>query len=106
MIVAEGAADSDGSKIDGDAVVQAMKEYNIEGRLTILGHVQRGGAPSALDRMLVCVQRCCGHHCTSVFLTQRTSTSPLNDIARRARAWVRKVSRPFSEMALWKSPSV
>ncbi|CAI4220722.1 unnamed protein product, partial [Auanema sp. JU1783] len=55
IIVAEGAVDRDGTAITGDIVKDVVKEklhYDI--RVTVLGHVQRGGAPSAFDRLLGC----------------------------------------------------
>ncbi|PIS29083.1 6-phosphofructokinase [Candidatus Saganbacteria bacterium CG08_land_8_20_14_0_20_45_16] len=48
IIVAEGAADS--HKI----VAELQRRLNIEVRLTILGHMQRGGVPTALSRELAC----------------------------------------------------
>ncbi|HDQ14236.1 MAG TPA: 6-phosphofructokinase, partial [Sediminispirochaeta sp.] len=50
-VVAEGARDRFGEPITSDYVVQVLKERLTEDtRLTILGHVQRGGSPSAFDR--------------------------------------------------------
>ncbi|PAA86397.1 hypothetical protein BOX15_Mlig004120g3 [Macrostomum lignano] len=55
VIVAEGAIDKEGSPISAasvrDAIVQRL---NYDTRITVLGHVQRGGAPSAFDRLLGC----------------------------------------------------
>ncbi len=52
-VVAEGARDRNGNPISSDYVVQVLKERLTEDtRLTILGHVQRGGSPSAFDRYL------------------------------------------------------
>jgi 6-phosphofructokinase 1 len=51
VIVAEGAHDRHGSPITAERVRQALHERLGEDvRVTILGHVQRGGAPSAFDR--------------------------------------------------------
>jgi 6-phosphofructokinase 1 len=53
VIVAEGAHDSANQPISSDYVRQVLKERLGEDvRLTILGHVQRGGAPSAFDRSM------------------------------------------------------
>lgn len=53
IIVAEGAADRDGKRIDAHRISNALKERaGIEARITILGHVQRGGTPSAFDRWM------------------------------------------------------
>jgi 6-phosphofructokinase 1 len=50
VVVAEGA------KHDGDALVRYFREHQqrlgFEPRLTVLGHVQRGGEPGASDRLL------------------------------------------------------
>ncbi len=51
VIVAEGARDRKGNPISGEQVRQILqRELDEDTRLTILGHVQRGGAPSAFDR--------------------------------------------------------
>ncbi|KAI3420275.1 hypothetical protein GPALN_003589 [Globodera pallida] len=55
IIVAEGAIDEDGSVITSNMVCQSVKNrlhYDI--RVTVLGHVQRGGNPSGFDRLLGC----------------------------------------------------
>ncbi|MFH1362366.1 MAG: 6-phosphofructokinase, partial [bacterium] len=48
IVVAEGATDS------RKLVAQLQKKLNIEVRLSILGHMQRGGTPTALSRELAC----------------------------------------------------
>ena len=51
VIVAEGAVDRTGNPITADYVRQVLAErLNEDVRVTILGHVQRGGSPSAYDR--------------------------------------------------------
>ena len=53
VIVAEGARDWHGQPITSQYVKTVMEEKTgWETRLTILGHVQRGGAPTAFDRNL------------------------------------------------------
>lgn len=53
VIIAEGAKDKNGNKIRGFDLENALKErINEDARLTILGHVQRGGAPTAFDRYM------------------------------------------------------
>jgi len=53
VIVAEGAIDRKGNPIQSSYVKNVLKERLDEDvRVTILGHVQRGGAPSAYDRIL------------------------------------------------------
>lgn len=52
--MAEGAIDRDGNAITAEnirkVVVDNLKQ---DTRITVLGHVQRGGNPSAFDRVLV-----------------------------------------------------
>lgn len=53
VVVAEGAIDRAGQPISADDVRQVLEEQLGEDtRVTILGHVQRGGAPSAFDRWM------------------------------------------------------
>ncbi|KAF5886026.1 ATP-dependent 6-phosphofructokinase, muscle type-like [Clarias magur] len=53
VIVAEGAIDRFGKPITCDLVKQLVTEkLGFDTRVTILGHVQRGGTPSAFDRIL------------------------------------------------------
>lgn len=53
VIVAEGAIDRYGNKISADHVRTVLAERLKEDvRTTILGHVQRGGSPSAYDRVM------------------------------------------------------
>ncbi|HEU5013228.1 MAG TPA: 6-phosphofructokinase [Roseiflexaceae bacterium] len=51
VVVAEGAHDRWGNPITAEYVRQVLEErMGEDARVTILGHVQRGGAPSAFDR--------------------------------------------------------
>lgn len=51
VVVAEGAQDRQGRKISVEYVKQVIADtLNEDTRVTILGHVQRGGTPSAYDR--------------------------------------------------------
>jgi 6-phosphofructokinase 1 len=53
VLVAEGARDSRGDPVTADQVRTVLEErLGEDTRVTILGHVQRGGAPSAFDRYL------------------------------------------------------
>ena len=55
IIVAEGAIDREGKAITGAEVKGVIdKRLQLDTRVTILGHIQRGGAPSAFDRILGC----------------------------------------------------
>jgi 6-phosphofructokinase 1 len=53
VILAEGARDRNGNPIGSTHVAEVLeKELGEEVRVTVLGHVQRGGTPSAFDRNL------------------------------------------------------
>ncbi len=53
VIVAEGAQDRQGNRITSEYVRQALESgLGEEVRITVLGHVQRGGSPTAYDRIL------------------------------------------------------
>ena len=53
VIMAEGAHDRQGNPIGSTHVAEVLeKEMGEEVRVTVLGHVQRGGTPSAFDRNL------------------------------------------------------
>jgi 6-phosphofructokinase 1 len=53
VIVSEGAKDCNGEHISAEDVKNTIeKKLGFETRVTILGHVQRGGAPSNYDRLI------------------------------------------------------
>ena len=52
IIAAEGARDRNNEKLDAQKIKAALAERSVEARITILGHVQRGGVPSAYDRCM------------------------------------------------------
>jgi 6-phosphofructokinase 1 len=57
VVIAEGARDRSGNPITSEYTRQVLEEQlGEEVRITILGHVQRGGYPSAFDRYLGTVQ--------------------------------------------------
>lgn len=54
IIVAEGAVDREGKAITAEDVRKVVVDrLNQDARITVLGHVQRGGSPSGFDRVLV-----------------------------------------------------
>lgn len=54
IIVSEGAIDREGNPITAEKVrATVVEKINQDTRITVLGHVQRGGNPSAFDRVLV-----------------------------------------------------
>ncbi|XP_054721424.1 ATP-dependent 6-phosphofructokinase-like [Uloborus diversus] len=55
ILVAEGAQDKDGNSISAEQVKKVIEDkLQQDTRITVLGHVQRGGSPSAFDRILGC----------------------------------------------------
>ena len=57
VVIAEGAHDRFGKPISSEYVKQVLEnQLGEEVRVTILGHVQRGGPPSAFDRYLGTIQ--------------------------------------------------
>ena len=53
VLVAEGAHDRDGNELSTQLIADTIEERTGEdARVTILGHVQRGGTPSAYDRWM------------------------------------------------------
>ncbi|KAL3072743.1 hypothetical protein niasHS_017717 [Heterodera schachtii] len=74
IIVAEGAIDKDGNGITSEMVCNSVKKklhYDI--RVTVLGHVQRGGNPSGFDRLLGCRT---GAEATLALMEMKTDTEP------------------------------
>ncbi|KAK6102314.1 6-phosphofructokinase [Brugia pahangi] len=55
VIVAEGAIDHNGTAITSTMIRDVIKKkMKYDTRITILGHIQRGGSPSVFDRLLGC----------------------------------------------------
>jgi 6-phosphofructokinase 1 len=53
VIVAEGARDRNGDPLSAGYIKEVLQDrLNADTRITILGHVQRGGSPTAFDRYL------------------------------------------------------
>lgn len=53
VVLAEGAIDKDGNPITSAYVKEVLEEHlQEEVRITVLGHVQRGGSPTAYDRIM------------------------------------------------------
>ena len=74
VLVAEGAHDTDGSPITADYIKTILeRELGEDTRITILGHVQRGGAPSAFDRYLATIL---GHAAVERLLSDDSDAPP------------------------------
>mgnify|MGYP001765363463 CR=1 FL=1 len=74
VMMAEGARDKHGNYIGSSYVQKVLEEsLNEEVRITILGHVQRGGKPSAFDRNLGTQM---GYAAVETLLTAKPDTEP------------------------------
>jgi 6-phosphofructokinase 1 len=51
IVISEGALDHNGEHIGSGDVRDKLAAQGIDSRVTVLGHVQRGGSPSAIDRI-------------------------------------------------------
>ncbi|HSK22267.1 MAG TPA: 6-phosphofructokinase [Egicoccus sp.] len=118
VVVAEGARDRHGNPITADHVRRVLEEgLGEDTRVTILGHVQRGGSASAFDRNLATQ---CGYHAVHELLRlapdeapkligirgNRIATSPLMDAVERTRAVADHVERQeFDEAMLLRGGS-
>jgi 6-phosphofructokinase 1 len=75
VVVAEGAVDTEGRPIRADDVMAVIRErLGEDTRVTTLGHVQRGGAPSAFDRWMSTLL---GHSAAQEILTAETDRPPV-----------------------------
>ncbi|KAL9963303.1 hypothetical protein ACROYT_G032490 [Oculina patagonica] len=74
IIVAEGAQDVAGNPVTSEHIKELIKtRLEHDTRVTILGHVQRGGAPSAFDRILSCRM---GAEAALAVLDAKSDTAP------------------------------
>ncbi|GJF09282.1 6-phosphofructokinase [Mycolicibacterium cyprinidarum] len=104
VLVAEGAQDINGNPITADHIKSTLeKELGEDTRITILGHVQRGGAPSAFDRYLATVL---GHAAVERLITadrdappqliglrgNRVVTTPLMDCVAQTQAIAERIN--------------
>lgn len=75
VIIAEGAQDRDGNPISSAHVSKVLEQsLGEEVRVTVLGHVQRGGTPSAFDRNLGTLM---GHAAVEVVLAATPESEPV-----------------------------
>ncbi len=75
VILAEGAQDTEGNLISSHYVQQVLEErLGEDARITILGHVQRGGAPSAYDRYMTTMLGC---KAVEIISTSRPEDEPV-----------------------------
>jgi len=112
VLVAEGAHDSANRPIGSDYVRQVLSERLGEDvRLTILGHVQRGGAPSAFDRSMSAIL---GHAAVEEVLAatpgrvpqligmvdNRVAKAPLMECVARTRELAERIAARDHDTAL------
>jgi 6-phosphofructokinase 1 len=118
VVVSEGAQDADGIPITSARVKDVLEaELEEEVRLTILGHMQRGGAPSAFDRtMSTLLGHAAVREVTSAapdsppvligMRNNRITTTPLIECVERLRETNEAVDNRDSERAMaLRSPS-
>jgi 6-phosphofructokinase 1 len=75
VIVAEGAVDRHGRPIKSDHVRDVLEQrLGEDTRVTVLGHVQRGGSPSAFDR---CMSTLLGHAAVDELLQAGAAGEPV-----------------------------
>ena len=105
VVVAEGARDRHGEPITTQHVKEALQEHlDEEVRVTILGHLQRGGSPSAFDRTMSTL---IGHAAVGVVTSaspgdepklvgmrsNRVVLQPLRECVEQTRAFAEAVAR-------------
>src|SRR5262249_30769763 len=74
VIVAEGACDRSGNRLTSEYIKKVLEErLEEEARVTILGHIQRGGSPSAFDRNLSTIL---GHAAVEEILSAAPGSTP------------------------------
>jgi len=75
VILAEGARDRNGNYIGSSDVQRVLEEkLKEEVRVTVLGHVQRGGSPSAFDRTLSTLM---GYEAVNTILAAKPEDEPV-----------------------------
>ena len=75
VVVAEGAQDRNGTPITSQYVKEILeRRLGEDTRVTVLGHVQRGGSPSAFDRNLSTL---CGAEAVEAMLSEEDAKEPL-----------------------------
>ncbi len=83
VILAEGACDKAGNQIKATDIKQVLESrLGYDTRITILGHIQRGGAPSAFDRYMSTVL---GYHAVEHILRSGHDEEPKMIGMRRNR---------------------
>lgn len=110
LIFAEGARHSDGLPIRADTLTEILKNrMGVEARVTVLGHVQRGGSPSAFDRILAsrlgaaAVEYIAGPDPTPVMIGQvhnMPKPTPLDEVVAKSAEINTQIDHGNFELAL------
>ncbi|MGQ9490031.1 MAG: 6-phosphofructokinase [Anaerolineae bacterium] len=110
IIFAEGARHSDGLPIRAETITEILKNrLGIEVRVTVLGHVQRGGSPSAFERILAsrlgaaAVDYIAGPDPTPVMIglkNNEPAATPLDEVVAKSQAINTEIEQGHFEQAL------
>ncbi len=110
IIFAEGARHSDGLPIKADTIIEILKQrMGVDARVTVLGHVQRGGSPTPFERNLAsrmgaaAVEYLAGGDPTPVMIgliNNETKTTPLDEVVAKSQAINAEIDSGNFEQAL------
>ncbi|HEX9115565.1 MAG TPA: 6-phosphofructokinase, partial [Anaerolineae bacterium] len=95
VLLAEGARHPDGLPVRAETLQEVLRtRMGVEARVTVLGHVQRGGSPSAFDRVLstrlgrAAVERIAGDDPTPVMMGlihNMPQATPLEEVIAKSQ---------------------
>ena len=110
IIFAEGARHSDGLPIRADTITEILKaRMGVEARVTVLGHVQRGGPPTAYERVTAsrlgqaAVEYMAGPDPLPAMIgmiNNRCRATPLEEVVRTSQAINSEIDQGHFEQAL------
>ncbi len=110
IIFAEGARHSDGLPIKAETISDILRtRLGVEARVTVLGHVQRGGSPSAFDRVMAsrlgeaAVAHLCGPDPTPAMIglvNNEPKATPLEEVVAKSQQVNTEIDQGHFERAL------
>jgi 6-phosphofructokinase 1 len=110
ILFAEGARHSDGLPIRAETITEILKaRMGVEARVTVLGHVQRGGPPSAQERVLAsrlgqaAVEHLAGPDPSPVMIgiiNNSCRATPLEEVVKTSQAISSEIEQGHFEQAL------
>ena len=110
IMFAEGARHNDGLPIRAETIQEVLRaRTGVEARVTVLGHVQRGGSPSAFDRVLAsrlgaaAVEYMAGPDTTPVLIGlvyNRPKATPLSEVISKSQAVNNEIELGHFDQAL------